>query len=85
VSTDDEEHPVYGPLSRMVDAWCERRDLGHLAALLPAYVYNFGLTDGWAELAEALRTIRAQRNLPDDEQAEIERLVVLVERVVYRT
>jgi len=34
---------------------------------------------------EALRTIRAQRNLPDDEQAEIERLVVIVERAVYRT
>ena len=81
----EEEHPVYGPLSRLVDVWCERRDLGHLAALLPAYVYNFGLTDGWADLMEALRTIRAQRNLPDDEQAEIERLVVIVEKAVYRT
>jgi hypothetical protein len=30
-------------------------------------------------------TIRAQRNLPDDEQAEIERLVVIVEQAVYRT
>lgn len=80
-----EEHPVNGPVSRLVDAWCERRDLGALAVLLPAYTSNNGLTDGWADVMEALRTLRGSRRLPDDEQREIERLVVAVEQMVYRT
>ena len=81
----DEEHPVNGPLDRLIDRWCERRDLGPLAVLLPAYTSNNGLTDGWAGVMEALRTLRGSRRLPDDEHAEIERLVVIVERMVYRT
>jgi len=83
--SDEEEHPVYGPLGRLVDRWCERRDLGHLAAVLPAYVYNFGLTDGWADLMEALRVVRSSETLPSDERAEIERVLRIVERAVYRT
>ena len=52
---------------------------------LPAYVYNFGLTDGWADLMDALRTLRASKSLRDDEQREIERVLQLVEKAVYRT
>lgn len=80
----DDEHPVNGPLARLVDAWCARRALGPLAVVLPAYTSNNGLTDGWAELMEALRTLRGFRHLPDDEHRQIEDLVVLVERMVYR-
>ena len=80
----EDEHAVNGPLARIVDAWCERRALGPLAVLLPAYTSNNGLTDGWAEVMEALRTLRGSRQLPDDEHRQIEDLVVLVERMVYR-
>ena len=83
--SDAAEHPVNAPIARLVDAWCERRELGALATLLPSYVSNNGLTDGWAELLDALRTLRGSRRLPSEEHAEIERLVVLVERMVYRT
>ena len=79
------EHPVNGPLSRLIDAWCERRALSPLAVLLPAYTSNNGLTDGWTDVMEALRTLRGAGRLPDGEQQEVERLVVLVERMVYRT
>ena len=81
---DDAEHPIYGPLRVLVDRWCERRDLGALATLLPAYLSNNGLTDGWAELLEALRRLRHSYPLPDDELDVIHRLVVDVEGMVYR-
>jgi hypothetical protein len=82
--TEQDDHPVNGPLQRLIDAWCERRDLRHLALLLPAYTSNSGLTDGWAGVMDALYNLRAARTLPDDEQAEIERIIPLVERMVYR-
>jgi hypothetical protein len=56
-----------------------------LAVLLPAYTSNNGLTDGWADVMEALRTLRASRHLPEDEHRVIEDLVVLVEQMVYRS
>lgn len=44
-----------------------------------------GLTDEWARLMEALRSLRADRRRPDDGQAIVERLVVEFERIVYRS
>jgi hypothetical protein len=78
-------HLVNDPLARLIDAWCERRELRPLAMLLPAYTANFGLTDDWARLMEALYDLRAWRRLPDEEQGEVERLIPIVERTVYRT
>ncbi|MFN8019905.1 MAG: hypothetical protein U0Q03_00120 [Acidimicrobiales bacterium] len=82
---EPDEHPVNGPLTRLIDAWCDRRDLRHLALLLPAFTSNNGLTDGWTGVMEALYDLRAARSLPAEEQAEVERLVPIVERGVYRT
>jgi hypothetical protein len=82
--TTGTEHPVNWPLTRLVDAWCDRRQLDALAAILPAYTSNSGFTDGWAAVMESLRVLRANRGLPDEERAEIERLVALVETMVYR-
>jgi hypothetical protein len=56
-----------------------------LAVVLPAYTSNNGLTDGWADVMEALRTLRGSRHLPEGEHREVEELVVLVERMVYRS
>jgi hypothetical protein len=36
-------------------------------------------------LLEALRTLQAVRTLPKEEQREVERLVIRIERIVYRT
>lgn len=79
------EHPVNGPLARLIDRWCERRALGPLAILLPAYTSNNGLTDGWAEVMTALQTLRGSRHLPADELGQIEELTVIVEQMVYRS
>ena len=56
-----------------------------LARLLPAWLSNNGLTDGWGDVLEAMRAIRADERLPDDEAAIIERSIIAVERAVYRT
>jgi len=83
--TAEQERPVNGPLARLIDGWCERRELRPLTLLLPAYTANAGLTDDWARLMEALYDLRARGRLPEAEQAEVERLVPIVERTVYRT
>jgi hypothetical protein len=81
---EHDEHPVNGPLAHLIDAWCERRELRPLATLLPAYTSNTGLTDGWAAVLEALYDLRRAKSLPPTEQAEVERLVPIVEKMVYR-
>jgi hypothetical protein len=83
--TEPSEHPVNGPLSLLIDAWCDRRELHALALLLPAYTANFGQTDDWARVMEALHDLRAKKILPDEEHATVERLVPIVERMVYRS
>ena len=75
---------INGPLERLIDAWCDRRDLRPLALVLPAFTSNNGLTDDWANLMEALRSLRAARCLPDDEQALLEQVLNLVEKAIFR-
>jgi len=56
-------------IRRLVDAWCDRRELAALAYVLPACTSNNGLTDGWTELRDALRHAYAMcRHLPDAER-----------------
>src|SRR5206468_10244300 len=77
-----EEHPVNGPLERLIDNWCERRDLRPLALLLPAYTSNAGLTDDWAGVMDALHDLQSRGRLPAAERDEVERLLSIVERMV---
>lgn len=42
-------------LRELINAWCQRRELRPLARLLPAYVGNNGLTDGYGDLRNAVR------------------------------
>jgi hypothetical protein len=73
---------VENRLSTLIDVWCDRRDLEALARLLPAWTSNTGLTDGWAHVLEALRTI-APRDLPGDEQQTLEWAITELDKVVY--
>jgi hypothetical protein len=46
----------FGAVLRMlVERWCDERRLNALARILPAYLGFNGLTDGWAELSNALK------------------------------
>jgi hypothetical protein len=46
-------------LKDLIEGWCERRCLRPLARVLNAYLSFNGMTDGWGELAIALKSIRA--------------------------
>jgi len=46
-------------LRQMIDRWCDERKFHPLAVLLPGYLAFNGLTDGWGELHDALRSLRA--------------------------
>jgi hypothetical protein len=48
----------YAALRAMIERWCDQRMLGALSRLLPGYLSLNGLTDGWANLYEALKMTR---------------------------
>lgn len=79
------DHAIDEQVNGLVDGWCDRRDLRSLRTILGGWPRVSGLTDEWARLMEALRSLRADHRLPEDEQAIVERLVVDVERIVYRS
>ena len=56
ISTNEE---FLDALKGLIDGWCERRSLRPLATVLNPYLSFNGMTDGWGELAIALKSIRA--------------------------
>jgi hypothetical protein len=73
-------------LEKLVDAWCERRQLQLLRTILAAYPRVSGLTDEWGDLITALKTIRGE-HCSLLAAGEIDRIVELqhiAESVVYR-
>jgi hypothetical protein len=79
------DYPIDDAVKELVDRWCDRRDLKALRLILSGWPRVSGLTDEWAQLIEALRSLRAEGHLPEDERATIEQLLVEVERIVYRS
>ena len=55
-----DSHKFQDEMSNLIDGLCERRALGPLRVLLPHFPMHNGLTDEWAELAGALKTVRVQ-------------------------
>ena len=45
-------------LLQQIEQWCDRRQLGALARLLPSYTAFDGLTDSWARLSDASKKTR---------------------------
>lgn len=74
----------HADIRALVHAWCDRHDLAPLADLLPAWLAFNGLTDGWQDLAAALRTVatRHQDRLPPPERATLDRLRRTADRVL---
>lgn len=60
----------------LIDAWCERRELSALAHILPVWLGNNGLTDGWTDFRHAQHGWGSLRNLPDAEWDELKALWV---------
>ena len=76
----ENQQPPFDVLDRLIDEWCKRREVGALATLLPAYVAFNGLTDGWVDLYQALRSTRsyAHGRLPKMEERDLEAAVKVV-------
>jgi hypothetical protein len=74
------ENNVNKEIHRLVERWCDRRELGALASLLPAWLANNGLTDGWEILHDALKhTYAVCNHLPSDERDALKRLYVTID------
>ena len=69
-------------IRRLVEGWCDRREYGPLSAILTPWLYNNGLTDGWSDLADALRTTANSKGLPHEERHTLKRLWVEIDTVL---
>jgi hypothetical protein len=69
----------------LVDAWCERRELRGLGYLLPAWLGNNGLTDGWNDLREAVRHTYAMcKGLPEHERDTLKMIIATIDQALDR-
>jgi hypothetical protein len=67
-------------IRQLIDRWCDRRELDALANLLPAWLANNGLTDGWLNLRDALKhTYAICPHLPGDERETVKRVYVTID------
>ncbi len=66
----------------LIDRWCERRELQPLRRLPNGQASINGLTDGWIEMRDELRTIRAKDKavLKNDEMDVVIELIQDIER-----
>jgi hypothetical protein len=73
-------------LQLLIERWCDKRKLGALSCLLPGYLSLNGLTDGWANLYDALKSTRAlghEAFSPSDWDL-LNDLIHWTEQIVYR-
>lgn len=66
---------IDGLTRRLLERFCARADLKALALVLPSYVASLGTAEDRSRLSEALHLLRAERQLPAEEQAELEELL----------
>ena len=77
------EFDVNSAIERLVGNWCDRREYGPLAAVLPAWTANNGLTDGWGALRDALRQAYSMGNhLAVDERDVLKQCFVAIDSAV---
>lgn len=82
MSLSNEE--FFAELRNLIDAWCKRRSLRPLSRVLGPYLTFNGMTDGWAELARGLESIRAmdRHELISSEHTAIDELIRTVDRAI---
>jgi len=67
-------------VEKLVDGWCERRNLRALRIVLPAYPMADGATDAWGGLLAALKQVRISCR-EDLEMKEMDALVSLIQDI----
>jgi hypothetical protein len=73
-------------LRQMIERWCDDRKLAALSRVLPGYLSLNGLTDGWANLYDALKSARAlgHEAFSHSDWDLLNDLIGWTERIVYR-
>ena len=75
---------VLSPVEDLLQRWTNRGDEHLVNTVLPAWRSNAGLTDGWADVLDALRSVLAAKELPPDEAATLGRVADRIERAILR-
>lgn len=77
---------VNAEITRLTNLWCDRRELGPLRTILNAWPMAMGLTDEVADLAAALKHIKAayRDSLPPDEIEKVRLLWSQVQQALDR-
>jgi hypothetical protein len=78
---------LFGTVQQLIDAWCDRRSLKALKAVLRVYPPPPVLTDGWHELLLGLQDVRAtaQDELTAGERGLVDDCIRAVESALSRT
>ena len=82
----EDNKQLFSSIQGLVEAWCDRRCLGALRRILPAYPLSSPLTDGWGELLIALQEVRAfaKEELTPDERKLLDNCISAVETALHR-
>ncbi len=69
----------------LIEGWCDRRCLIALRLVLHGYPLHNELTDGWADLLDALQNVRAfaRDELTENEKTVIGKIIAEVSKAVY--
>ncbi len=78
---------LFRTLDGLVAAWCDRRCLKALRAVLAGYPLTSPLTDGWGALLTALQDVRAfaGNELTDGERGSVDECIRAVDQAVHRS
>ena len=73
-------------LRQLIERWCDERELSALSLLLPGYLSLNGLTDGWVNLYDALKSTRSLGHgaLSESDWSLLNDLIHWTEQIVYR-
>ena len=87
MSDKQELDQLFDAIRQLINAWCDRRSLRALRAILRGYPMTSPLTDGWGELLLALMDVRAfaHDELTQGERASVDRCIAMIERMMPAT
>lgn len=67
----------------LVESWCDRREYSALSIVLPAWLANNGLTNGWEIVHDGLKHAYAMcTHLPSDERDALKTTYVHIEHAL---
>jgi hypothetical protein len=81
-----ETDEVYGNIDRLINDWCDRKNIIALKHILSGWPLVSGLTDEWARLLDSLEGVRdyASQTLTSEEKVIVDDLIKDIKKKVYR-